>query len=269
MNEEKKLYILLGIIGFVIVLLFGINIINEQKSKKYLEKFESTMMQEEQQIILIGRSGCSYCQMFIPLLDYMKEKYNFEYLYIDTDKITKKGLNTVIEKLNIDPEDFGTPHLSLVKSGKVIDFIPEYVDEQELLSFLKKHGYVDESATLPINYLNFDTYKETIQSTTPEVIVVGQTSCGYCMMIKPTLLTVAEKYNIKINYLNMTELSNLENSEAILEEFNNSLSYLNEEEWGTPLTLVVKEGQVLGHFNGYSAEEAYAQFLKEQGIIGE
>ena len=269
MNEEKKLYILLGIVAAVIILLFGINFINERNSQKYLEKFEETLVLENQQMILLAREGCSYCQMFTPLLDYMAEKYGFEYLYVDTDELTQKTLSSVLEKLDIDEDDFGTPHLSLVQSGKVLDEIAGYVDEQKLLAFLQKHGYADENATLPINYLTFESYKETIQSSTPEVIVVGQSSCGYCMMIKPVLISIADKYNVKINYLNMTDLNNLENSKEVLTEFNNSLTYLKEEEWGTPLTLIVKEGKTIAHLNGYASEETYVEFLKEQGIIGE
>lgn len=269
MNEQKKLYIILGVVAAVIILILGMNFLNEYNSKKYLEKFEETLMQEDKQMILIGREGCSYCQMFTPLLEYMSEQYGFDYLYVDTDKITNKGLNNVIEKLNIDPDDFGTPHLSLVQAGKVIDEIPGYVDEQELLTFLKENGYADENATIPLNYLTFESYKEIIKSTTPEVIVIGQTSCGYCMMAKPALLSIANKYNVKINYLNMTDLSALENSEEVLEEFNTSLTYLSEEEWGTPLMLVVKDGKVVGHSNGFISEETYVELLKNQGIIGE
>lgn len=269
MNEQKKLYIILGGVVAIIILMLGINFINEYNSKKHLEKFEETLVQEEKQMILIGREGCSYCQMFTPLLEYMRDQYGFEYLYIDTDKITNKGLNSVIEKLDIDPDDFGTPHLSIVQAGNVIDSIPGYVDEQELLTFLKENGYADKNASVPLNYLTFESYKEIIKSNTPEVIVIGQTGCGYCMLSKPALLSIADKYNVKINYLNMTDLSDLENSEQILEQFNTSLSYLSEEEWGTPLMLVVKDGKVIGHSNGFVSEDTYVEFLKEKGIIGE
>ena len=70
-----------------------------------------------------------------------------------------------------------------------------------------------------------------------------------------------------IEYLNKNKI--LENKEEILEEFNNSLTYLSEEEWGTPLMLVVKDGEVVGHSNGFLSEETYVEFLKAQGIIGE
>lgn len=269
MNEEKKLYIFLGIIGVIIVLIFGINFLNEHNSKKYLESFEEVIANEEQQIVLLARENCSYCQMFTPLLDYMAEKYGFEYLYVDTNKLTDKALSSVLEKLNVNEEDFGTPHLSIVESGSVIDDVPGYADEQKLLAFLKKYGYVGENESLPLNYLNFESYKETIKSSDPRVIVIGQDSCGYCMMAKPVLLSIADKYDVKINYLNMTELNNMENSQEILTEFNTSLAYLSEEEWGTPLMLVVKDNKVVGHYNGYGSEEDYINFLKEQGIIGE
>ena len=269
MNEEKKLYILLGIIGAVIVLLFGINFLNEYNSKKYLEKFEEKFVSEEQQLVLLARENCSYCQMFTPLLNYMAEKYGFEYLYVDTNKLTDKALSSILEKLKVDEDDFGTPHLSLVKAGAVIDDIPGYADEQKLLQFLKEHGYAAANEVSPLNYLSFDSYKETIKSSNPEVIVIGQESCGYCMMVKPVLLSIADKYNVKINYLNMTELNNAENSKELLTEFNNSLDYLNQEEWGTPLMLIVKDNKVVGHYNGYGSEDSYIKFLIEQGIIGE
>lgn len=269
MNEEKRLYILLGVIGFVIVSLFGFNFFNEHNSKKYVEKVEIALNNQEKQIILLAREGCQYCEMFFPILDYMVEKYDFEYLYIDTDKLTNKALSTILEKLKIAEEDFGTPHLSLVQSGNIIDEIAGYVDEQELIEFLKEHGYADENVTSPINYLTFDTYKETIKSSTPEVIVIGQKSCGYCMMVKPVLLSLSDKYNVNINYMNMTDLNDLENKEQVIEEFNNSLTYLKEEEWGTPLMLIVKNSEVIANYNGYGSEEAYVMFLKENGIIGE
>ena len=67
----------------------------------------------------------------------------------------------------------------------------------------------------------------------------------------------------------MTELQELENSKEILTQFNKSLTYLKEEEWGTPLMLIVKDGETIGNYNGYASEEAYVKFLKEKGIISE
>lgn len=269
MNEEKKLYIFLGILAIVIIGILGINYINEYNSKKYLEKFESAISGDEQKIVLVGRDNCVYCQLFTPLLDYMSEKYGFDYLYVNTNKITTKGLNGVLEKLKINKDEFGTPHLSLVKSGNIIDEIAGYVDENELLQFLKNNGYAPEDAKLPINDINYSEYKQIINSDTPQIIVIGQTGCKYCMLAKPALLSIASDYNVKINYFNMTSLKESDNSDTLIEEFNSSLDYLNNEEWGTPLMLVVKNGEVISTSNGFVSKEVYIKFLKEQGIIGD
>lgn len=269
MNEQKKLYIILGAIVLIIAIVLGINFVNEYNSKKYLETFNATIEKTDKQMILVGRDTCGYCQMFSPLLKYMSEQYGFEYLYVNTDKITSKGLKSVLEKLNINAADFGTPHLSIVANGNVVDEIAGYADEQELLTFLKDNGYANEEASLPLSYIDYSQYKDLIKSSTPEVIVIGQTNCSACMMAKPSLLEVASKHSVKINYFNVTELKDSENSEELITEFNSSLTYLQEEDWGTPLMLIVKDGEVIGSSKGYLSADSYVTFLKEQGIIGE
>lgn len=269
MNEQKKLYVILGVIVAFLVLVFGIDFVNEQRSKKYLETFNSTVESGERKLILLAREGCVYCQMFEPLLDYMKEIYGFDYLYVDTDLISKKGLSQVLETLNIDPDDFGTPHLSLVESGKKVDEIAGYVDESKLLAFLVKNGFAPADSKVALNYIDYEQYKTLITSENPELIVIGQTSCSACMMAKPALLSIADKYNVKINYLNLTDVQSSENGSELIKEFQTSLKFLAEEEWGTPLMIVVKNKEVIGSSKGYHSEEEYVSFLKKQGFIGE
>lgn len=269
MNEQKRLYIILGVICAIIVLIMGINFVNEYNTKKYLETYDTAMASEERHMIVIGRDNCVYCQMFIPLLDYMKEQYGFDYLYINTNKITKKGLNRVLDELNVDKSKFGTPHVSLIENGKVIDEILGYVDEKEVLTFLQKYGYAPEDATLPINYVDYSQYEKLIASSTPQLIVIGQTSCSACMMAKPSLLEIGNKYGVKINYLNLTELQTSDNGSELITKFNNSLAFLTEESWGTPLMIVVKNNEVIASSKGFLSTDTYVSFLKEQGFIGE
>lgn len=269
MNEQKKVYILLGIAVAVVILILGVNFTTELKSKKVLENLEEIIAKESKQIIVIGKDNCPYCQMFVPLLDYMKEQYSFDYTYINTNKITSRTLTKVLDKLKINAEDFGTPHLTLTEKGNIVDEIAGYVDEKELLAFLQKYGFAGEDAKLSLDYIGMDEYRALINSQTPEIIVVGQTSCSHCMMAKPALLNIATKYGVKINYLNMTEIKNEENGTELINEFNSSLAYLQNEEWGTPLMMIVKDKEVVATSNGYLSENNYVKFLKDQGIIGE
>ena len=73
----------------------------------------------------------------------------------------------------------------------------------------------------------------------------------------------------KINYLNLTELKSSENSSELIKEFSSSLKFLTEEEWGTPLMIVVKNKEVIGSSIGFHSEEDYVSFLKKQGFVGE
>lgn len=269
MNEQKKIYILLGIFAAIVVLILGVNFATELKSKKTLETIEELVSQESKQLIVLGKDNCVYCQMFIPLLDYMKEQYNFDYTYINTNKVTTKTLTKILDKLKISADDFGTPHLTLTENGNIIDEIAGYVDEKELLSFLQKYSFAPSDSKLSLNYIGIEEYRTLINSDNQEVIVVAQTSCSHCMMAKPALLSIASKYGVKINYLNMTELQQEENAAEILNEFNSSLTYLQTEEWGTPLMMIVKNKEVIATSNGYISEENYINFLKKQGIIGE
>lgn len=269
MNENKKIYVLITVFAALVILILGVNFITELKSKKNVEKVEEILQQESKQIIVLGKDNCLYCQMFIPLLDYMKEEYNFDYTYINTNKITKKALINILDKLKIDADDFGTPHLTLTENGNVIDEIAGYVDEKELLAFLQKYSFAPSEATLPINYIGMEEYRSLIDSNDAEVIVIGQTGCSHCMLAKPALLSIASDHNVKINYLNLTEVQSEENGTELINEFNTSLSYLTEEEWGTPLLMIVKNNKVVATSNGYVSENNYISFLKNQGIIGE
>ena len=67
----------------------------------------------------------------------------------------------------------------------------------------------------------------------------------------------------------MTEIKNEENGTELINEFNSSLAYLQNEEWGTPLMMIVKDKEVVATSNGYLSENNYVKFLKDQGIIGE
>ena len=135
MNEQKKVYILLGIAVAVVILILGVNFTTELKSKKVLENLEEIIAKDSKQIIVIGKDNCPYCQMFVPLLDYMKEQYSFDYTYINTNKITGRTLTKVLDKLKINAEDFGTPHLTLTEKGNIVDEIAGYVVLVKMLSY--------------------------------------------------------------------------------------------------------------------------------------
>lgn len=261
MNEKKKIVVLLSIIVFIIVFVVVGSIMENNKSRKYLNQFYSAFNGSEVKLVLIGRDGCSWCQLYKPTLDFMKDYYEFDYIYIDTNELTNSVFNDLLSDINVDQDDFGTPLTFVVKEGQVIDSISGYVDENELFDFLKEYDFVDDSEQLLINYIDYDDYKKMLKSKDTEILVIGQSSCSYCIKAKPIYNQIIADENININYLNITELS-----EEDKDGFVSSLDYF-EGEWGTPLTLIIEDGDVIDSANGLLDYDGYVKLFEKTGIL--
>lgn len=262
MNEKKKIIVLLGAIAAVILLIVACSFIENKKSKKYLNEFYSAFNGSEEKLVMIGRDNCSWCQLFKPTLDSMHDKFGLEYLYINTNELTSSVFKKLLKDVGVDENSFGTPYTIVVKEGKVVDSLNGYVDEVELLEFLKNHNFVDSSAKLSLNYIDYKGFKSVATSNENMILVLGQTTCGYCIKAKPILNKIADDYGIVINYLNITNLSSEENG-----KLSKYISYLGENDWGTPLTLIVKNGTVIDSANGLLDENGYIKLFKDNGFI--
>ena len=262
MDEKKKTIILFSIVAAVILLIIGGSIYEGHKSKVYLNDFYSALNGSENKLVMIGRDNCSWCQLFKPVLDSMKEEYGFDYLYVNTNELTNGVFNKMLKDIGVDKNSFGTPLTIVVKDGEVIDSLNGYVDEQELLSFLKKYDFVSKDAKLALNYVDYSGYKDVVNSSEKKILVLGQTTCGYCIKAKPILSSISKEYGITINYLNVNTLSDEEKG-----KFTKYLTYLNENEWGTPLTLIVKHNEVVDSANGLLDHDGYVELFKKNGFI--
>lgn len=262
MNEKKKIIVLLGAIAAVILLIVVCSFIENKKSKKYLNEFYSAFNGSEEKLVMIGRDNCSWCQLFKPSLDSMHDKFGLEYLYVNTNELTSSVFKKLLKDVGVDEKEFGTPYTIVVKNGEVVDSLNGYVDEVELLEFLKNHKFVSKDSKLSLNYIDYNGFKSVAKSNENKILVLGQTTCGYCIKAKPILSKISDEYGITINYLNITNLSTEEKG-----KLSKYVSYLDENEWGTPLTLIVKNGEVIDSANGLLDEEGYVKLFKDSGFI--
>lgn len=262
MNEKKKITILLSIVAAIILFIIIGSLYENHKSKVYLNSFYEKFNSEETKLVMIGRDNCSWCELFHPTLEVMHSKYGFEYEYVDTNKLTASVFKKLLKDINVNQDDFGTPLTLVVKNKEVIDTINGYVDDTKLLDFLKENEFVKYDEKSILNYLDYSGYKKILKSEDTNILVIGQTSCTYCMKAKPILSQIAYDYNIKINYLNVTELESED-----LEKFNTSLDYLQENNWGTPLTLILKNGEVIDSANGLLDYDGYVDLFKNNELI--
>ncbi len=108
-------------------------------------------------VVYIGRSTCSWCVKFVPVLTEATEKYKLNTLYIDIAKIINFSEGGNIDQASYDiltkmetttgfenymSENFGaTPMLLIVKDGKLIDAQTGYTESAALNSFLEKNDF--------------------------------------------------------------------------------------------------------------------------------
>lgn len=102
-------------------------------------------------VIYIGRNSCSYCAMFIPIMNEAQEKYDFITNYFDISSIFNFSNNTIIddkaynEMSNLNDffkENFlATRMVVIFKDGKYIDGTLGYQELEEYSKFLENNGF--------------------------------------------------------------------------------------------------------------------------------
>lgn len=131
--------------------------------------------------------------------------------------------------------------------------------------------YYDEDDTYDYDYdeydnlieIDFDRFMVLYRKNTPSVVVLVQTTCGYCNMYKPIIDEIAYDENINIYYLDITKLTDSEYNQLI-----NSVDFFeNNTKWGTPTTLIVKDSSTVDYLAGYSSKGVTLSFYKKNSII--
>ena len=278
MNETKKLYILGGIVLVICILTVVVSIVgNKNKnanfsasSSEYVEKVDKVFTSETKEVIYIGRPTCPYCNLTMPILENLSEKYEFTYNYINIDETTSSDLNKILAYFEINSKDFGTPYIAIVENGEVIASKNGYAEEEVMFNFFKENSVIAKDAVYEetkedyYNDLTYAQYSDLISKNENQLIVVVQTGCGYCTMQKEVLKDIYEKYGFKANFIDIKKLTTEERS-----LFNSSLDYYSSNELGTPLSLVVKNNKVVDTLSGHNEFDEYVEFLKENNLIGE
>ena len=262
-KENKKLIIIIGVIAFLIAVLF-ISVNN--KGIDYVKKVDEAFESSKKSVLYLARPTCGYCSLMTPIMDELSKTYNFTYEYINTDEVSSKQLADILKHFNKTTSEFGTPYTTVVEDGVVIAEQKGYTDEESMFNFFKNTGIISEDSIYeaPINYLTYEEYEQKIKSSEKQVFVVVQTGCSHCENVKPVFKSIKEKYSFTIDAINVSDLD-----EAQRNSFLSSLSYYSEKSWGTPLMLVVQNGQIISEKNGEDNETGYVEFLKANGFIAE
>lgn len=267
MNEKKKLIMVLTMILAVVLTVIIGQFISTSKSHSIRKKVDSLYNGNETSIIYIGRKTCGYCQLFNPVIKSLSEKYQFDYHFIDTDKLTNKDLLKVLDIVGIDENNFGTPYLVIAKDGKKIVDQNGYTDEVGLFELLQEAGIIDKDETNP--YVASDdnevvkSFIEVFNSSSKRLVYIGRPTCTFCQKLSPILEEVAKEYNIDYYYINTDEIQANELAAILLKLGRKTSTF------GTPYLAIVQNGEKIGEQPGYVEKEGLIEFLEKNGLVEE
>ena len=111
------------------------------------------------------------------------------------------------------------------------------------------------------NEVDIDEYIKLVKGSEKSIILVARPTCGYCEQFAPVLKEAMEDMKLTINYIDTDKLS-----EDDWETFTNSLTYLKEEEWGTPTVLIVQNGESLDVNSGATDLDSIKEFFTKNGF---
>lgn len=146
MNENKKMRIVVIILGLIATFLIALAIVESKNQEKALEKFNQYFESETEKLIYFARKDCSYCIMLSKAKDEVLDKNNIDYYYVDTDKINKQTLDKMLDKLKITK--FETPTLAIVKNNEIVNiqsgvFSSSTDNIDELTEYLEQYNIIE------------------------------------------------------------------------------------------------------------------------------
>lgn len=110
------------------------------------------------------------------------------------------------------------------------------------------------------NEVSLSEYLDLISRDEKSIILVARPTCTFCEKFTPVLKQAMDDMNLTINYVDTDKFSKEDWT-----TFSSSLSYLNSEEWGTPLVLIVQKGEVIAENNGYVELSVIKEFFSSNG----
>lgn len=109
--------------------------------------------------------------------------------------------------------------------------------------------------------IDIDTYLELYEGDERSIVLFSRPTCGYCQIAEPILHHIAYQYDLTINHVN-TDKMDSDDSTKLFESddfFNDGL--------GTPLLMVVSNGEIVDVVNGLVDTENYVDFFSDNGFL--
>ena len=121
----------------------------EQDAESNLPKvscngYEQLVKEEKDNLILIARPTCSFCQKFVPILEEIVDEYGITVNYFDTDTLSETENEQFYNSSSLfKSNDFGTPTLIITNNNKITKYTIGYKEKDATISWFKDNGIIN------------------------------------------------------------------------------------------------------------------------------
>lgn len=101
------------------------------------DQYETMVDNGDAFIVIIERTGCGYCTMYMPIVEEVANENKIPLYYIDTDTLTEEEFNNLSSKNSyLKKNQWGTPTTLFMLGDRVLDTIGGYTAKENVLAFL-------------------------------------------------------------------------------------------------------------------------------------
>lgn len=122
-------------------------------------------------------------------------------------------------------------------------------------------GSVSDDERVEPDEIVVSDYLELYKADSNSLVLLSRPTCEYCKLATPILENIIYETGVKINYINVDNLSDDDKSELIASD-----SYF-EQGFGTPLIMVVGNNSIVDKIEGLTTMDGYKSFFKQYGFI--
>lgn len=107
----------------------------------------------------------------------------------------------------------------------------------------------------------YNEFVSDFESQEEKIVFIGREGCSWCQLFRPIFNYFTEKYDFSYRYIDTDKLVSRD-----FEKIINKIE-ISSDDFGTPLVVFVKNGQVTEVINGYVPENELLETLQKRGFV--
>ena len=109
------------------------------------DKYKEMVSNGDAFVVVIERTGCSYCQMYMPIMEEVAKEKKIAVTYINTDNLKEDEFNELsTTNKYLKKNQWGTPTTLFMLGDRIVDSIGGYVEKESIEAFFKDRVVLGE-----------------------------------------------------------------------------------------------------------------------------